>query len=75
MSDLISRADVICGSEVKCLSCGHHVAERPFEVYCNIMCKWVNEKDYCTLFEGEVEKDKAVKRKENRWRSTELNVL
>jgi len=38
-------------SEVKCLSCGHHVAEKPFEVYCNIMCKWVNEKDYCAMFE------------------------
>lgn len=38
-------------SKVKCLSCGHHVAERPFEVYCNIMCKWVNEKDYCAMFE------------------------
>lgn len=37
--------------KVKCLSCGHHIAERPFEVYCNIMCKWVNEKDYCTMFE------------------------
>lgn len=37
--------------EVKCLSCGHRIAERPFEVYCNIMCKWVNEKDYCTMFE------------------------
>ena len=20
-------------------------------VYCNIMCKWVYEKDYCTMFE------------------------
>lgn len=35
----------------KCLSCGHRIAERPCEVYCNIMCKWVNEKDYCTMFE------------------------
>ena len=38
-------------SEVKCISCGHHIAERPFEVYCNIMCKWFNEKDYCAIFE------------------------
>lgn len=37
--------------QLKCLSCGHHIAERPFEVYCNIMCKWVNEKDCCTMFE------------------------
>ena len=34
-----------------CKDCGHHVEERPFEVYCNIMCRWVNEKDYCTMFE------------------------
>ena len=40
-----------CNPEVKCLSCGHHIAERPLEVYCNIMCKWVYEKDYCTMFE------------------------
>ena len=40
-----------CDPEVKCLSCGHHIAERPLEVYCNIMCKWVNEKDCCTMFE------------------------
>ena len=45
-----------CDLEVKCLSCGHHIAERPFEVYCNIMCKWVNEKDYCTMFEAGQEK-------------------
>ena len=45
-----------CDPEVKCLSCGHHIAERPFEVYCNIMCKWVNEKDYCTMFEPGQEK-------------------
>ena len=60
MSDLISRQAAIDAivdkgatgnSEVKCLSCGHHVAERPFEVYCNIICKWVNEKDYCAMFE------------------------
>lgn len=58
--ELIDRQaaiDVIVGKEatvdpgVKCLFCGHHVAERPFEVYCNIMCKWVNKKDYCTMFE------------------------
>lgn len=34
-----------------CKDCGHHIGERPFEVYCNIICKWVNEKDYCTMFE------------------------
>lgn len=60
MADLIDRQaaiEAIVGKEatvdpeVKCLLCGHHVAERPFEVYCNIMCKWVNEKDYCTIFE------------------------
>ena len=60
MDDLISRKVAIDAivdkgatgdSEVKCLSCGHRIAERPFEVYCNIMCKWVNEKDYCTMFE------------------------
>lgn len=60
MDDLISRQatiDAIVGkgatgnSQVKCSSCEHHKAERPFEVYCNIMCKWVNEKDYCTMFE------------------------
>lgn len=45
MSDLIESA------EVKCLYCGHHIMERPFEVYCNIMCKWFNEKDYCAMFE------------------------
>lgn len=59
MADLIDRqakinAIVDKGTtghpEVKCLFCGHHIAERPFEVYCNIMCKWVNEKDYCTMF-------------------------
>ena len=51
--------------EVKCLFCGHHIAERPFEVYCNIMCKWVNEKDYCTLFKPDtrrVENGKNGKR-------------
>ena len=36
---------------VRCKDCGHHITERPCEVYCNIMCKWVNEKDYCTMFE------------------------
>lgn len=60
MSDFINRTEVINtivskevidDPEVKCLFCGHHIAERPFEVYCNIMCKWVNEKDYCTMFE------------------------
>ena len=60
MSNLIKRQvainalvdkGMIGNSEVKCLSCGHHIAERPFEVYCNIMCEWVNEKDYCTMFE------------------------
>lgn len=60
MADLIDRQvaiDAIVGKgatgnpQVKCSSCGHHVAERPFEVYCNIMCKWVNEKDYCAIFE------------------------
>ena len=59
MKDLIDRQAVIDAmadkeatdySEVKCLFCEHHKAERPFEVYCNIMCKWVNEKDYCTMF-------------------------
>lgn len=53
-NDSINRKtaiEVIGDSEVKCLFCGHHIAERPFEVYCNIMCKWVNEKDYCTMFE------------------------
>ena len=53
MSDLISAE---CDPEVKCISCGHHIAERPLEVYCNIMCKWVNEKDYCTMFEPGHEK-------------------
>ena len=69
MDDLISRQaaidtivdkGAIGDSEVKCLFCGHHIAERPFEVYCNIMCKWVIEKDYCTMFEtrtGEDEKN------------------
>lgn len=51
MSNLIEKQAAIWDSEVKCFSCGHHIAERPFEVYCNIMCKWVNEKDYCTMFE------------------------
>lgn len=51
MSNLIERQAAIRDSEVKCFSCGHHIAERPFEVYCNIMCKWVNEKDYCAMFE------------------------
>lgn len=55
MDDTISRQaiddKVAAGdSEVKCLFCGHHIAERPFEVYCNIICKWVNVKDYCTMF-------------------------
>lgn len=36
---------------VQCLNCGHHKEERPFEVYCNLLCKWVNEKDYCSRFE------------------------
>ena len=36
---------------VQCLNCGHHKAERPCEVYCNLLCKWVNEKDYCRGFE------------------------
>ena len=45
-----------CDPEVKCLSCGHHIAERPFEIYCNIMCKWVIENDYCTMFEPGQEK-------------------
>ena len=49
--DMIVDKGTIVDSEVKCLSCGHHVAEKPFEVYCNIMCKWVNEKDCCTMFE------------------------
>ena len=39
------------GAEVKCLFCGHHIAERPCEVYCNIMCEWVHEKACCTMFE------------------------
>ncbi len=43
-----------CDPEVKCLSCEHHIAERPFEVYCNIRCKWVNEKDYCIMFEPKI---------------------
>ncbi len=51
--DAIADKKVIDNSEVKCLSCGHHIAEKPSEVYCNIMCKWVNEKDYCTRFEPE----------------------
>lgn len=54
MREQIDRQDaieVISDPEVKCLFCGHHIAERPFEVYCNIMCKWVNVKDYCTIFE------------------------
>lgn len=46
-SDLDAQSD----SKVKCLSCGHRIAERLSEVYCNIMCKWVNEKDYCVMFE------------------------
>ena len=50
-NDLINKQVAIDYSKVKCLFCGHHVAERPFEVYCNIMCKWVNERDYCTMFE------------------------
>lgn len=49
--DVIVDKGATGDSEVKCLFCGHHIAERPFEVYCNIMCKWVNEKDYCTIFE------------------------
>lgn len=51
MTDSIDRQAAIDNSEVKCLFCEHHVAERPSEVYCNIMCQWVNEKDYCTMFE------------------------
>lgn len=60
MDDLISRQvaieeivdkGVTGDSEVKCLFCGHRIAERPYEVYCNVMCKWVNEKDYCGMFE------------------------
>lgn len=50
MSNLIERQAAIW--EVNCFSCGHHIAERPFEVYCDIMCKWVNEKDYCAMFES-----------------------
>lgn len=49
--DAIVGKGAIGDSEVECLFCGHHIGERPFEVYCNIMCKWVNEKDYCTMFE------------------------
>lgn len=49
--DAIVDKEAIGDSEVKCLYCGHHVAERPFEVYCNIMCKWVIEEGYCTMFE------------------------
>lgn len=60
MTDYISRQATIGGSEVKCFSCGHHIAERPFEVYCNIMCKWVNEKDYCTIFESEYTMDEFM---------------
>lgn len=63
---LLAEDDYACYAqidpEVKCLSCGHHIAERPFEVYCNIMCKWVNEKDYCTMFEprqGKMRKTEA----------------
>lgn len=63
---LLAEDDYACCAqidpEVKCLSCGHHIAERPFEVYCNIMCKWVNEKDYCTMFEprqGKMRKTEA----------------
>ena len=59
MDDLHEASIIMAGMDLleevarewECLSCGHHVAERPFEVYCNIMCKWVNEKDYCAMFE------------------------
>lgn len=51
MIDAIVCKGATGNPQVKCSSCGHHKAERPFEVYCNIMCKWVNEKDYCTMFE------------------------
>ena len=60
MSDLINSQVAIdaivdkgatSDSEVKCLFCGYHIAERPYEVYCKVMCKWVNEKDCCAMFE------------------------
>ena len=60
--DVIVDKGAIGDSEVKCFFCGHRIAERPFEVYCNIMCKWVNEKDYCTMFEpgqGKMRKTEA----------------
>lgn len=50
-ASIIMRGMDLGEAVVKCLSCGHRIAERPFEAYCNIMCKWVNEKDYCTMFE------------------------
>ena len=59
MDDLHEASIIMAGMDLleeaarewECLSCGHHIAERPSEVYCNIMCKWVNEKDFCTMFE------------------------
>ena len=56
--DVISRQAAIDDSEVKCLYCGHHITERPFEVYCNIMCKWFNEKDYCGMFEPRTQSER-----------------
>ena len=55
MNDLIDRQKVVA-DVVRCENCGHRVAERPFEIYCNIMCKWVDEKDCCTMFEPGREK-------------------
>lgn len=51
MTEYIVEFDHDERGTVTCLSCGHHIEERPCEVYCNIMCKWVKEKDYCTMFE------------------------
>lgn len=50
-SSIIMRGMDIGEAAVKCLSCGHHIAERPSEAYCNIMCKWVSEEGFCTMFE------------------------
>lgn len=53
MTEYIVEFDHDVRGPVACLFCGHHIAERPFEVYCNIMCEWVHEKACCTMFEPE----------------------
>ena len=44
MDDLHEASIIMAGMDLleeaargECLSCGHHIAERPSEVYCNIM--------------------------------------